>query len=382
MIAAQFQIQDRHDEAIVCLDAAEPALERLDDVGLSTVSFVGRAWIAHARGDLTTAVEFAEKGIALAANGTNVLTNTAAVAMHGWVIARVGRLDEACELLSGCVRTAEEIGMPLAIPLLWVATADAFIWSGRLDEIVEMLDRYVPRFAALGSGWNAVLPITLLGEALSRRGDHDRAERLLCDAIDGATRMGFPMSRARALSALARIRREVSKAEDLVHEGLEVRRASGSTVEIPASLEALADISARRGSDDEAARLLAASLAERERMGCPVPPVDLAAHEALVERLRGTAAWDEGLALSIDEAVAYATRARGARGRPATGWESLTPTELDVVRWAAEGMTNPEIGTKLFMSRATVKAHLSRVYAKLGISSRAELAAEAARRGA
>ncbi len=73
---------------------------------------------------------------------------------------------------------------------------------------------------------------------------------------------------------------------------------------------------------------------------------------------------------------------RGPRQRPALGWESLTPTELDVVRWASEGMTNPEIGAKLFMSRATVKAHLSRIYAKLGISSRAELAAEAARRGA
>jgi DNA-binding CsgD family transcriptional regulator len=99
-----------------------------------------------------------------------------------------------------------------------------------------------------------------------------------------------------------------------------------------------------------------------------------------VARLRGLDAWDEGAALSLEEAVAYATRARGARGRPSSGWESLTPTELDVVRLASEGLTNPEIGKKLFISRATVKAHLSRVYAKLGIATRAELAAEATRR--
>jgi DNA-binding CsgD family transcriptional regulator len=88
----------------------------------------------------------------------------------------------------------------------------------------------------------------------------------------------------------------------------------------------------------------------------------------------------EGGALSLDDAIAYATRARGARGRPSTGWASLTPTELDVVRLAADGHTNVEIGARLFMSRATVKAHLSHVYAKLGVANRTELAGAAAER--
>ena len=48
----------------------------------------------------------------------------------------------------------------------------------------------------------------------------------------------------------------------------------------------------------------------------------------------------------------------------------------------AEGLSNPEIVERLFVSRATVRTHLSHVFAKLGVSSRAELAAEAARRGA
>ena len=200
------------------------------------------------------------------------------------------------------------------------------------------------------------------------------------EGLDVSTRLDFPTSRARALSALARIADDPPEAEDLEHEALDVRRTFGMAVEIPASLEALAGVATRHGSDDEAARLLAAASMERERMGCPVPPIDRAVHGELVARLRGTPAWDEGETLSIDEALAYATRARGRRGRPSSGWESLTPTELDVVRWASEGMTNPEIGAKLFMSRATVKTHLSRIYAKLGVSSRAELAAEAARR--
>jgi DNA-binding CsgD family transcriptional regulator len=65
---------------------------------------------------------------------------------------------------------------------------------------------------------------------------------------------------------------------------------------------------------------------------------------------------------------------RSARRRPSTGWASLTPTELDVVRLVIEGLNNPEIGTRLFMGRGTVKTHLSHVYAKLGISNRTELA--------
>jgi DNA-binding NarL/FixJ family response regulator len=40
----------------------------------------------------------------------------------------------------------------------------------------------------------------------------------------------------------------------------------------------------------------------------------------------------------------------------------------------ADGLNNPEIGSRLFMSRGTVKTHLSHVYAKLGVANRTELA--------
>ncbi|MBX3285208.1 MAG: helix-turn-helix transcriptional regulator [Actinobacteria bacterium] len=56
------------------------------------------------------------------------------------------------------------------------------------------------------------------------------------------------------------------------------------------------------------------------------------------------------------------------------GWPSLTPTELQVVAAVADGLNNPQIAARLLMSRSTVKTHLAHVYAKLGISSRAELA--------
>jgi DNA-binding CsgD family transcriptional regulator len=87
----------------------------------------------------------------------------------------------------------------------------------------------------------------------------------------------------------------------------------------------------------------------------------------------------EGNALSTREAISYAQRGRGARSRPASGWESLTPTELDVVRLVSDGLPNKDIATRLFISPRTVQTHLTHVYTKLAVSSRVQLAQEAAR---
>ena len=90
------------------------------------------------------------------------------------------------------------------------------------------------------------------------------------------------------------------------------------------------------------------------------------------------AAWAEGAALSTEEAIAYAQRGRGQRKRPTSGWASLTPTERDVVRLVSDGLANKDIATRLFVSPRTVQTHLTHVYAKLGLTSRVQLAQEAA----
>ena len=50
---------------------------------------------------------------------------------------------------------------------------------------------------------------------------------------------------------------------------------------------------------------------------------------------------------------------RGPRQRPETGWESLTETELQVVRLVNEGLTNAKVGERLFISRRTARTHVS-----------------------
>ena len=139
-------------------------------------------------------------------------------------------------------------------------------------------------------------------------------------------------------------------------------------------------------SHHEAARLLGAADALRKRMGAVRLTVFDADYDALVAAIRNAigdsdfdAAWAEGAALSTEEAIAYAQRGRGERKRPSTGWGSLTPTELDVVRLVAEGIPNKDIATRLFISPRTVQSHLRHVYNKLGLTSRVQLAQEAAR---
>ena len=68
------------------------------------------------------------------------------------------------------------------------------------------------------------------------------------------------------------------------------------------------------------------------------------------------------------------------RGRPASGWRSLTPAEVQVIDLVAEGCRNAEIADRLFVSVSTVKTHLTHIFTKLSVSTRAELAARATQR--
>ena len=153
------------------------------------------------------------------------------------------------------------------------------------------------------------------------------------------------------------------------------------------SLEALATLALEHESPAEATRLFGAAAALRSTVGMVRWPIDQPAYDADLVRAQDTlgldafrTTWDEGSALSVDDAVAYASRARGERKRPSAGWASLTPTEERVVALAAEGLTNAQIAERLFVAPGTVKVHLGHIFTKLGVATRAELAGAATRR--
>ena len=72
-------------------------------------------------------------------------------------------------------------------------------------------------------------------------------------------------------------------------------------------------------------------------------------------------------------------RPRRAPARATHGWESLTPSEQTIVSLVGEGLTNTEIGQRLYISRRTVESHLGRVYVKLGLATRGQLVSAAVR---
>jgi DNA-binding CsgD family transcriptional regulator len=69
----------------------------------------------------------------------------------------------------------------------------------------------------------------------------------------------------------------------------------------------------------------------------------------------------------------------GRRRRPSSGWNSLTPTELQVAELVGRGLTSPQIAARLYVSPRTVQTHISHSLRKLGLGSRVELATTVAR---
>jgi len=155
---------------------------------------------------------------------------------------------------------------------------------------------------------------------------------------------------------------------------------------VPDAIECLARLAAGDGAHQHAARLFGAAAAIRDDKGIARFPMYQVSYDAAVESSRKTlgqeafgAACAEGAGLSIEAALSYAQRGRGKRKRPSSGWESLTPTETQVVRLVSEGLANKDIAARLVMSRRTVQTHLTHLYTKLGLTSRTQLVQEAAR---
>lgn len=306
-----------------------------------------------------------------------------------WALVPTGRLEEARASCEQGLATALKHRSPNCESFMRLALANVYLSEGSLDRAAAEIDAALELTGHTMPVMGAICRVFKAGIAVARS-QLDDARRLADKGISLARRASFLQGIVHGLevkATLARLEGEPHRAEDLLHEVLDLTSRADSPYFALGLLDDLAAAVSDQGRFEEAARLLAAAGSAREETGVVLPPAQRSAHHELVSAVREgltpeafDAAWRDGSALSLDETVAYARRGRGKRKRPAFGWNSLTPTELQVAELVTEGLTNRQIGEKLFISPRTVQTHLSRVFEKLGVSTRAEVAAYAARR--
>jgi len=280
-------------------------------------------------------------------------TTMLAVLLAGlsWLEARQGHAD-ACrahaeEALALCARN------PVSIAQVWAeyALAELALVSGdvpaavkRLADLLDLLDR-------LDIGDPDVSPAPELVEAYLRSGRTEEAAELAARYGAAAAAKALPWAQARA----ARLRGLLcgwDELDDRFAEALALHERTPDVFE-SARTKLLYGARLRR-----ARRRSDARGPLREALNC-------------FDRL-GARPWAD-LAATELEATGETVARRGGDER-----EALTPRELQIALLLAEGRTTREAAAALFLSPKTVEYHLRHVYLKLGITSRAELAASLA----
>jgi predicted ATPase/class 3 adenylate cyclase/DNA-binding CsgD family transcriptional regulator len=372
-------------DPVTALAIAQEGLDLANAIGDRFESRQCRFRIAGARcfqGDFAGGIALLRELLAETEADHDVMLRVSVLLTLAHVEAYYGDTDAALASAEASIEAAAELGtfyLGAANTGLMVAALAA----GDVALAAEAADEAL-RGMVNGSGPTA-LNSAYFAQATLARGDAAEARRWADAAV--AAMSGFYRSvalttRARVFVALG----EPEQAERDAYEALACAVSVKAYAGAPDILEVLAGLASDAGSHREAARLLGAADRIRRAGEARFKVYDADYHEVVTtvrDALGDTdfdEAWGEGDALSTDEAIAYAHRGRGERKRPSSGWGSLTPTELDVVRLVGEGLPNKDIATRLFVSPRTVQSHLRHVYTKLGFTSRVQLAQEATRR--
>ena len=336
------------------LDAARDTLhvelERYLEQGHESASWQAREYLAEVEyraGRWGLAAEHAREAheIVVEAGWTDVLGEVAPV--KAAIEAATGKVHEArvdgAEALSVCERTGgrwNEIRARAALGFLELSLGEAAAAHGWLAPAVRMTEGMDLR----EPGAFPFVPDEV--EALVALGELESAERL----IDRLDEQGQALDRSLAIATAARCRGLVAAARgDL--EGAEEH------------LQRSLDEHARTQQPFELGRTLLVAGAVRRRMRKKRGARDL------LDRALTTFD-DLGAPLWTDRARRELARV-GGRAPSSTG---LTPTEAQIAHLVAAGKTNREVAEALFVSVHTVEANLKRIYRKLNVRSRTELA--------
>lgn len=419
------------DGAVAASHRAESAAQTAGDPLAASIASGTHAAAAQVQGRLRDALQIIDDAVRRADRSPGRQGHRYPLhADRASILADLDRLDEAVVSLDAGRRISEELGVDWHMPSYQAVTAITRYIVGEWDDAIAEIEASTELAGELGaSRSNGVLALIRLHRN-DIAGAAQAAETALGDLASTGRRYRTQWAPwvhaltleadgkiADAFAALARVWDECAEAglllecrafgADLARLALAVgdrRRAADvvTTLERVANENHVASLTGAarlcRGLADGDPQILAAAA---DAYACAPRPLELAqaCEEAGAAFARHAAG--EKAAPLLERAISLyerldATRdilrteaalrelgvrrgRRGARGRPATGWDSLTPTERGVAALVAEGLSNPQVGERLYVSRRTVQTHLAHIFAKLDISSRAQLGAEVAR---
>jgi predicted ATPase/DNA-binding CsgD family transcriptional regulator len=337
------------------------------------------AWADVSQGDPRSALTHCERAIELEA-GRVTLTHYIATAHKLQAMALSGEASDARDEGLAVLDATGRTGLAIAAAAIERGVAGAELALGELDGAQARAERGLenPHYYTAAEWRETLIRIALArGDAQAAR-RHAAALRAFGQSTGSARKLALADWGHGAAALLCG---EPEHAHSSLHAALSRQAEHGLAPEAIDTLEALGELALAVDDAARAARLIGSAQSARRARGIvrvPPHPEGSRALYARVEQALGSercaAAFADGEALSLTRAIDYARRGRGSRRRPTHGWTSLSPVESEVATLAAEGLTNPQIGERIFISRGTVKAHLTHIYRKLGVSNRTQLA--------
>ncbi|HEV3102783.1 MAG TPA: tetratricopeptide repeat protein [Candidatus Dormibacteraeota bacterium] len=221
-----------------------------------------------------------------------------------------------------------------------------------------------------------------LGLIAMERGDHEVARGRLEQALNAFRQAGDRFTIALTLDSLARVNVNLGAHEEAranYMEALTISHHFQDSVNASISLDGLARLETFDGKAQRAVQLSSAAQSLRKGIGIePVPElkqqIDATLSDAREKLSRevAEAAWRQGAAMNMEEAIRFATGAPASK--PGSDGSPLTAREKQVALLIAEGRTNSEIAGRLKMADRTADAHVEHIRNKLGLRTRSQIA--------
>jgi len=360
------------------------ALAALPSEDISKEEAFRRLWIScHVAGllwDYESWDELSARSIQLAREAGALSVLPSALSTRAGVHLFAGELDRAASLGDEVVAVKNATGISIA-PYAALGLA---AFRGREPEASKLIDAATQEVVRRGEGsgltfvqWVSALLYNGLGRyedalATAQQAGEDSHEMRfatwgLVELIEAAERSGKP---ERAADALQRLSQTTAVADSDWALGIEMRSRAlvshGDAAETlyRQAIEALGR--SRLRAELARAQLLYGEWLRRERRRLDAREQLRSAHELFTEF--GMEAFAERTRIELEATGEHARR------RVVETRDDLTPQEAQISRLVAEGSTNQEIAARLFISKSTVDYHLRKVFRKLGVKSRTELA--------